>query len=223
MANQSIYAAFERLWAHITSALGNKANIEYVQNNYMSMTDPVGVGSLSIGRKADTTVGEDSVATGVNVTASGSSSHAEGYYTTASGSFSSHAEGYYTTASGWYGSHAEGNITTASGSYGSHAEGHYTTASGNYQHVQGKYNISDTTLAHIVGNGYETEEIVTEGNMTTVTKVPHPSNAHTLDFDGNAWFAGDVYVGSTSGTNKDDGSVKLATVAEVSTIEIVRW
>ena len=38
------------------------------------------------------------------------------------------------------------------------------------------------------------------------------SNAHTLDWDGNAWFSGDVYVGSTSGTNKDDGSKKLATV-----------
>jgi hypothetical protein len=37
------------------------------------------------------------------------------------------------------------------------------------------------------------------------------SNAHTLDWDGNAWFAGDVYVGSTSGSNKDEGSKKLAT------------
>lgn len=38
------------------------------------------------------------------------------------------------------------------------------------------------------------------------------SNAHTLDWSGNAWFAGDVYTGSTSGTNKDDGSVKLPVV-----------
>lgn len=37
------------------------------------------------------------------------------------------------------------------------------------------------------------------------------SNAHTLDWSGNAWFSGDVYVGSTSGTNKDEGSKKLAT------------
>lgn len=42
------------------------------------------------------------------------------------------------------------------------------------------------------------------------------SNAYTLDWDGNAWFAGDVYVGSTSGTNKDDGSKKLATEAYVN-------
>ena len=37
------------------------------------------------------------------------------------------------------------------------------------------------------------------------------SNAATVDWSGNAWFAGDVYVGSTSGTNKDEGSKKLAT------------
>ena len=38
------------------------------------------------------------------------------------------------------------------------------------------------------------------------------SNAHTIDWSGNAWFAGDVYTGSTSGANKDDGSVKLPIV-----------
>ena len=51
------------------------------------------------------------------------------------------------------------------------------------------------TYAHIVGNGTSSEL----------------SNAYTLDWEGNAWFAGDVYVHSTSGTNKDDGSVRLAT------------
>ena len=32
-----------------------------------------------------------------------------------------------------------------------------------------------------------------------------------MDWSGNAWYAGDIYVGSTSGKNKDDGSKKLAT------------
>jgi hypothetical protein len=50
--------------------------------------------------------------------------------------------------------------------------------------------------AHIVGNGTSEEE---------------RSNAHTLDWEGNAWYAGDVYVGSDSGTSKDEGSKKLAT------------
>lgn len=41
--------------------------------------------------------------------------------------------------------------------------------------------------------------------------ISNKSNAHTLDWNGNAWFAGDVYTGSTSGKNKDEGSKILAT------------
>lgn len=114
--------------------------------------------------------------------------------TIASGEYS-HAEGAGPKASG-AASHAEGYSTTASGQT-SHAEGRTTIAQGNNQHVQGKYNIADTTSAHIVGNGSDSS---------------NRSNAHTLDWNGNAWFAGDVYTGSTSGTNKDDGSVKLPVV-----------
>lgn len=44
------------------------------------------------------------------------------------------------------------------------------------------------------------------------------SNAHTLDWNGNAWFSGDVYTGSTSGTNRDEGSKKLATVEYVDSL-----
>lgn len=105
------------------------------------------------------------------------------------------AFGYLTTASGEK-SHAEGEKTTASG-YVSHAEGFLTEASGENQHVQGRWNITDKTSAHIVGNGSDSS---------------NKSNAHTLDWSGNAWFAGDVYTGSTSGKNKDDGSVKLPVV-----------
>jgi hypothetical protein len=112
---------------------------------------------------------------GYNTTASGSNSHAEGMSTTASG-LGSHAEGKMTTASG-SNSHAEGYNTIASKNF-SHAEGSWTIAAGNNQHVQGRYNVEDTEgkYAHIVGNGEEGA----------------PSNAHTLDWDGNAWFAGDV-------------------------------
>lgn len=147
-----------------------------------------------------TASGEDSHAEGYETTASGDGSHAEGYGTKASGEYS-HAEGASTTASG-HCSHAEGVSTTASGEY-SHAEGESTIASGDYQHVQGKSNIEDTEnkYAHIVGNGDYNER----------------SNAHTLDWEGNAWYQGDVYVGSTSGTNKDDGSKKLATEEYVTT------
>ena len=140
-----------------------------------------------------TASGDFAHAEGQGTVASGQESHAEGRITTAEGAYS-HAEGCFTTASGIY-SHTEGLETTASGS-ASHAEGRGTIASRDNQHVQGRYNINNTTFAHIVGNG--------EGEKAR-------SNAHTLDWEGNAWFAGDVYTGSTSGTNKDEGSKKLAT------------
>ena len=118
----------------------------------------------------------------------------QGKETVASGQ-ASHAEGYQTTASG-DNSHAEGCGTKASG-FAAHAEGESTVASGIDQHVQGRRNIKDENdkYAHIVGNGNSKKA----------------SNAYTLDWEGNAWFAGNVYVGSTSGTNKDKGSVRLAT------------
>lgn len=66
----------------------------------------------------------------------------------------------------------------ASGNY-AFAEGSGTIASGEAQHVQGKYNIEDTEnkYAHIVGNG---------------TNNSARSNAHTIDWEGNAWFAGNI-------------------------------
>ena len=120
--------------------------------------------------------GSCSHAEGKKTTASGDYSHAEGWNTKASEQYS-HAEGDSTEATG-YCSHAEGSDTKASGQH-SHAEGYYTLASSKYQHVQGKFNISDTTdtYAHIVGNGLD---------------YLSRSNAHTLDWSGNAWYAGTV-------------------------------
>lgn len=139
--------------------------------------------------------GDYSHAEGGRTKASNSYSHAEGYETVASGSYS-HAEGFDTKAFG-PDSHAEGFNTTASGNY-SHAEGNSTIASGDAQHVQGKNNIEDTNrkYAHIVGNG---------------TSYAARSNAHTIDWDGNTWFAGKIYVG---GTGQDDtNAVEVATLA----------
>ena len=132
--------------------LYNKDDSEMVidTSNLISKENPVFTGSISLGRKEETDIGENSYAIGEEVEASGDSSH------------------------------AEGGATTASGMY-THAEGFQTKASGDYQHVQGKYNIEDAEnkYAHIVGNG-------TDGN--------NKSNAHTLDWNGNAWYAGDVQV-----------------------------
>lgn len=80
----------------------------------------------------------------------------------------------------------------------SFAEGNRTIANGENQHVQGKFNVKDTAnkYAHIVGNG-----------MTDAKR----SNAHTLDWDGNAWFKGGVYVG---GDDQSKGE-KLVTKSEL--------
>ena len=65
------------------------------------------------------------------------------------------------------------------------------------------FNVEDSndTYVHIVGGG------------TGDTQ----KNIHTLTWAGEAWYQGDVYVGSTSGTNKDAGSQKLATETLVNT------
>lgn len=123
----------------------------------------------------------------------GNYAFAEGRNTMASG-LNSHAEGENTVASN-YNSHAEGRNTRAQG-WSSHAEGRGTIANQESQHVQGNYNISDVTSLDIVGNGTSDED---------------RSNAYTLDANGNAWYSGDIYIGSTSGTNKDAGSKKVAT------------
>lgn len=94
-----------------------------------------------------------------------------------------------------------GDNNIAIGAY-SHAEGFHTIAASELQHVQGKYNIPlrDNLYAHIVGNG--------DSNTNR-------SNAHTLDWNGVAWYAGDVYTGGDSQTDTD--AKKLATEEFVAT------
>jgi len=132
--------------------------------------------------------------------AEGIYAHAEGTDTTASGNFGGHAEGCHTTASGSFGSHAEGHEAVASG-MASHAEGQGTIAASDYQHVQGAYNVEDAEgrYSHIVGNGN-----ISHNDAGKLEE--HRSNAHTLDWDGNAWFAGNVFVG---GSSQDDAAAEL--------------
>ena len=209
--------------SHTISISGLAKEVVKIDKKYlpelklMDKVNPTGTGSFSLNRKANTTIGQYSFAEGYGTTASDNCSHAEGYKTTASDSCS-HAEGYDTTASGNC-SHAEGNSTTASDNC-SHAEGYNTTASGQcshaegygtkasseYQHVHGKYNIEDTsnTYAEIVGNGEQLKK----------------SNAHTLDWSGNAWFAGTIEGNALILPSSTEGSAKKfkITVGDSGTI-----
>lgn len=138
--------------------------------------NPVFTGSISLGRNTDSAVGENSVAIGQNVEATGKVSYAEGgqtraigYYSHAEGSNSAaygqgshvegvstiaqgtwaHAEGSYTSAFGAE-AHAEGNYTSARGE-ASHAEGYYAQAKGKYSHAEGYNTSANADLMHAQG------------------------------------------------------------------------
>lgn len=166
----------------------------------MNRIGKIGTGSVSLGynnvanNDFSTALGVNTSATapatlahGGHCVASANYSHAEGYGAESSGMYS-HSEGIMTLATG-QGAHAEGFYTVASG-LRSHAEGSYTLASSQYQHVEGKFNVEDTAnkYAHIVGNG---------------TSKTARKNAYTLDWSGNAWFAGKVTQEGTPTDNKD--------------------
>ena len=117
--------------------------------------------------------------------AQGSGSHIEGYCqgSVISDGVGSHIEGYTDTQVSrrcyGKGAHIEGcNSTTNDGTDAAHVEGYYTIADAAYHHIEGKYNLQDgdAMYQHIAGNG-------TSSNR---------SNSHTLDWQGNAVFAGTV-------------------------------
>lgn len=93
----------------------------------------------------------------------------------------------------------------ATGKY-SHAEGFNTRTSSFAQHVQGKYNIEDTEekYAHIIGNG---------------TDYNNRSNAHTLDWSGNAWYQGNISIEGIP-TNDNDLTTKKYVDDLVSNVDI---
>lgn len=102
-----------------------------------------------------------------------------------------HIEGYQNN---YYGSQDYFNAS----SNGAHVEGIDNFTHGEGSHVQGKHCIKPTKLtvdryAHVVGNG---------------TTPNNRSNAHTLDWSGNAWYQGLIRVG---GTSWDDAPDTVAT------------
>ena len=140
--------------------------------------------------------GAESHAEGYRSEAQGRCAHAEGNQTTAAGG-SSHAEGFMSAAKGSY-SHAEGTRTSAEGE-DAHAEGYLNTAKGDYSHAEGMANIASSAYQHVFGrcNVEDSEEKYAEivGNGVLDGHAPgyraNPSNARTLDWDGNEWVAGD--------------------------------
>lgn len=180
-----------------TYAKGENAHAEGLGSNTRSgsvvtagSTGALGKNSHSEGNTT-TASGDDSHAEGWGTTASGMATHAEGVNSRAAGAFS-HAEGNASVASGPV-SHAEGENTTTKAKC-AHSEGRGTIASSENQHVQGKYNTEDTEnkYAHIIGGG---------------TSDVNRFNIHTVDWNGNAWFAGgSIKLGGTAVRNYEDAA-----------------
>ena len=163
------------------------------------------------GKKAGTTVGEKSTIEGFDNTVTGGYSHAEGWNNTVKSNFShaegvnvyieegadaAHGEGIDIVVEGLY-SHAEGYMTSVFGAM-AHGEGVGNTVYGDAQHVQGSFSVDDEEgeYLHIVGNGDSDDS---------------RSNAHTIDWSGNAWFSGDIKIG---GTGYDDENAKTLATQE---------
>lgn len=174
----------------------------------LDSANPTGSGTLAMNKKADTTLGTNSVTVGYQGTASGNYAMAEGYRTTASGNYS-HSFGESTTADGNY-AIAEGADSKASGNF-AHAHGWNTRATRRSQMVFGECNIEETgsttskgTYIELVGNG-------TADNAR--------SNARTLDWSGNEVLAGTL-------TQSSDAKLKdiiAEELPDVSSIKAVKF
>lgn len=174
---------------------------------YAPKASPVFTGSISLGRKDNTTIGANSVAEGLDTIASGNQSHAEGYggtytkdninYTSAAAGMADHVEGYQClTAMNQPGNHAEGYQTRATGgaahsegiltvasANATHAEGNNTTASGSQSHSEGNNTIASGPQSHSEGNNTTASgsQSHAEGNVTMASgKYSHSEGDHTV-------------------------------------------
>lgn len=167
----------------------------YIDNNDLFIKDTkTKSGIVRKNGGSSSATGLNAFAEGYYVTASGSFSHAEGYgypytnngityFTEAKGTYS-HAEGCRTQAIGDFGSHSEGENTIASG-ISSHSEGNTTTASGKYSHAEGAVTSASGEHSHA------------EGNSTTASgHHAHAEGGQTVASGGNSHAEGGLTVAS---------------------------
>jgi len=159
----------------------NSSNIGRYSSGFGLDTTASGYISHAEGRLTTASGGYGAHAEGLSSTASGYASHAEGQNSIAS-TFRAHAEGWGGTASG-IASHAEGKDSTASG-YASHAEGYTPISSGISSHAEGYSTISSNTASHAEGYTTNASGLYThaEGQSTIASN----SRAHAEGWGGTA-------------------------------------
>ena len=209
------------------TAVANADTAQATADTKMDAVNPIGTGSFSMNRQPESDIGDYSVAIGQNTIAQHAVQHVIGQYNDAATNYivyyfknvnAAILNSTYYYSQEYKFDKIKGIVTLVNPQVGVISEipgGYYFAATetinsskyfywrnvassmNQYQYRIKKCSIADKgAYAHVVGNG---------------TSDDTRSNAHTLDWEGNAWYSGDVYVGSTSGTNKDEGSKKLAT------------
>lgn len=172
----------------------------FVEKSGDTMTGTLVAPNIIVGSN-NSIIGNSSMTNGTDNIATGDNSHAEGQGTVA---------GYdMQSVSGAY------NINTSTEELDLPTQTRILTLM-TQRVIGGTETAENLRKAETVKTSYE-EGVYAEqvGNGLLGTKDEYKSNAYTLDWEGNGWFAGDVYVGSTSGTHKDEGSKKLVTEDEV--------
>lgn len=173
---------------------------ENLLTSKLDVHNPTATGSFSLGRKEGSEVGDNSIAVGNEVVASGNWSCALGRR--------SEARGGWSFAMGWP-AMAYGDVSCAWGTY--------TVANSHSQFVLGEYNILDEVGLSLPRGKYVF--IIGNGNSPSAR-----SNAHTLDWYGNAWYAGTVegtalILSSPNGTRfkvtvDDNGTLSATAITE---------
>ena len=173
--------------------------------------------------------GQGAHAEGVGSRAADIGSHAEGYSSYATGT-ASHAEGVGSYAEGGS-AHAEGDHSKAIGNsahasgygsiaigWGAYADGYGTIATGSkHPHVSGSWNIPDvnrdTNGKWLDKNGNIVNDIAEAKALDTYAYIlgngkssNSRSNAHTIDYNGNAWYAGAIDVEDKATTLSNIGA-----------------
>lgn len=135
-----------------------------IQNmlNVSSKTNPIFTGSISLGRKANSTIGTNSIAIGTDTIASGANSSAFGNnsWATAAGAYAigngTKANGEYSYAMG-YASIADGDYSIVTGGQniaydiGGQAHGIHSIAFSPYAYANGFHNLADGTFSYAIG------------------------------------------------------------------------
>ena len=219
----------------------------------MGQLNPMGTGSFSMNRLADSAVGDYSVTSGFNSCAVGSCSSASGLNVITGGDNQT-ATGRYNIAEVRY----EEAIDPQSSDYVKYGTNWYISQSYTFDPFTGMFTLINPAWRRLASTGFDDYFVCKEQSGSSIYRLhggydasgktrssrryyskalmqnyahivgngesdTTRSNAYTLDWDGNAWYAGDVYVGSEGGVNRDGGSKKLATeefVEEATSEEI---